>query len=177
MAGSKHFPVVLWHPVMCSMSRNFGKKIPGHRWPRDSTDKMIRLTKSQRVHNAIIGFVDRLSKILRLVPTTSTITAPEYAHVFLEKVYNKHGMPPGIVSGCDPCFASDFFKKCCEILHQSTQDRSVAYQHETDSLSERMNQYVDNILRGLVNPEQSDWGLYYYHLLKFPSLHIRRISK
>jgi hypothetical protein len=38
-----------------------------------------------------VVFIDRLSKMVRLVPVKTAIDAKEYAHVFVLEVFAKHG--------------------------------------------------------------------------------------
>ena len=57
--------------------------LPDHCWEQVSHDLVIGLPKTPRGYDIIITFVDRLSKRILLVPTTSTIDAVGYARLFL----------------------------------------------------------------------------------------------
>lgn len=72
---------------------------------------ITQLSESLRGHNAIIVFVDRLTKMTYSVPTTTQVTSQEFAYIFLKEIYSKHGMPSDIVSDRDPRFTSGFFKE------------------------------------------------------------------
>ena len=133
-------------------------QIPGRRWQSIGTDMITRLPESVRGNNAIIVFVDRLSKMVHLAPTTMKVTSQEYAEIFLKEVYSKHGMPTDIVSDRDPRFTSEFFRLFCQSLGIQ-QNMSVAFHHETDGQTERMNQFVESVLRAFINPEQNNWDL------------------
>ena len=66
-------------------------------------------------------------------------------------------MPSDIVSDRDPRFTSDFFREFCDSL-QIQDCMSVSCHHETDGQTERMNQYVEAILRAYVNPQQNNYA-------------------
>ena len=133
-------------------------QIPDGRWQSISTDLVIQLPESLKGNNAIIVSVDRLSKMVHLAPTTTSVTAHEYAQIMLERVYAHHGMPSDVVSDRDPRFTSDFYKEFCTLLG-IRQNMSVAFHPQTDGQTERMNQYVEAILRTYVNPEQNNWDV------------------
>ena len=38
-------------------------------------------------------------------------------------------------------------------------DKYVAFRHETDGQTERINKYVESILRAFINPQQSNWDI------------------
>ena len=121
-------------------------------------DLITQLPETLHGHTAILVFVDRLTKMVRLVPSTTTVSSKDFAQAFLREVYSKHGMPKSIVSDRDPRFTSDFYRDFCKEL-QIEQNMSTAYHPQTDGQTERMNRYVEAILRSFVNPSQDDWDL------------------
>jgi hypothetical protein len=52
--------------------------------------------------------MDRLTKMIHLIPTTTTVTATQLAQLFLDRIVVYHGFPTGIVSDRDPRFNSHF---------------------------------------------------------------------
>ena len=82
-------------------------------------DLITQLPETERGNTAIVVFVDRLSKMVRLVPVKTTIDAKEYAHVFVREIFAKHGLPASIVSDRDPRFTSDFSDKCAKFWASS----------------------------------------------------------
>ena len=49
-------------------------------------------------HDSILVVVDRLTKLTVLSPCCKTITAPQLAQLFIDKVFVRFGMPSSIVS-------------------------------------------------------------------------------
>ena len=60
------------------------------------------------VYNAILVIVDRFTKIVRYIPTTTTIDAAELADVFYTEVVCRYGIPNSIVSDRGSVFTSAF---------------------------------------------------------------------
>ena len=73
--------------------------VPTGLWESISMDRITQLPETERGNTAIVVFVDRLSKMVRLVPVETAIDAKEYAHVFVREISAKHGLPASIVSG------------------------------------------------------------------------------
>ena len=67
-------------------------------------DLITQLPKTRQGHDAIAVFVDRLTKMTHFVPTKTSVTATQLAHIFFDEVYKHHGMPKVIVS-----FLEEFF--------------------------------------------------------------------
>ena len=59
---------------------------------------------------AIVVFVDKLTKMVHVSPTTTTVSAPELARIFFSEVVRLHGVPKSIISDRDPRFTSHFWK-------------------------------------------------------------------
>ena len=121
-------------------------------------DLITQLPETLHGHTAIFVFVDRLTQMVRLVPSTTTVSSKHSARAFLCEVYSKHGMPKSIVSDRDPRFTSDFDREFRKEL-QIEQQVSTAYHPQTDGQTERMNRYVKAILRSYVDTSLDDWDL------------------
>jgi hypothetical protein len=72
-------------------------QIPGRRWESISMDLITDLPVTPRGKDAIVVFVDRLSKMCHLAACTKTVTAEGLAHIFRDKVWALHGVPQDIV--------------------------------------------------------------------------------
>ncbi|MBW0538874.1 hypothetical protein O181_078589, partial [Austropuccinia psidii MF-1] len=46
--------------------------------------------------DSIIVIVDRFSKMAVFIPTMSSITSPDLAHLFIKNIFSKHGLPSSI---------------------------------------------------------------------------------
>ena len=78
-------------------------------------DFMVGLQESDGF-DAIWVVVDRLSKQRHFVPCTSTITAECLTQLFLDHVFQLHGLPDSIISDRGPQFASHFWTYLCYCL-------------------------------------------------------------
>jgi hypothetical protein len=109
--------------------------------------------------DSIMVFVDRFSKLCVLAACTKTITAPQLAQLFIDKVFVRFGMPTSIVSDRDPRFTSHFWRAFVKLLGTDLA-MSTAYHPQTDGQTERMNRTMEDMLRGFVGPRQDDWCKY-----------------
>jgi hypothetical protein len=122
-------------------------------------DLITPLPKTPRGHDAIVVFVDKLTKMVVYVPCTSTITAPQLAALFIERIVSQHGLPTTIVSDRDPRFTSKFWRATFSALGTKLA-MSTAYHPETDGQTERANRTLEETLRAYVNERHSDWDLH-----------------
>src|SRR5579871_3641008 len=82
--------------------------VPRQPWDEISLDLVTHLPRTPRGHDAIVVFVDRLSKQAHFIPTTSKVTAKKLAEIFFKEIFRLHGMPRHIVSDHDTRFTSKF---------------------------------------------------------------------
>ncbi|KAJ9528812.1 hypothetical protein QJQ45_000053 [Haematococcus lacustris] len=130
--------------------------IPSRNWQQVSMDFIGPLPATPRGHTMIFTIVDKLSKMIHLIPTTTTATAHDTARLFFDHIFKHHGLPEAIISDRDPKFTSDFWTS----LFHLTGTRlllSSAYHPQTDGQTERANRTVEDMLRPYVNDHKSDW--------------------
>jgi hypothetical protein len=84
--------------------------IPERRWEVVTMDLITQLPMTRQKYDAIVVWVDKLSKMVHYAPTTTTVTAPELAQLMYETIVRHHGIPHVIVSDRDPRFVSRFWK-------------------------------------------------------------------
>src|SRR5690606_21572336 len=84
--------------------------IPDKKWDTVTMDLITQLPRSRSGHDAIVVFVDKLSKLVHFAATTTTVTAPDLARIFFREVVRHHGVPSSIVSDRDARFTSNFWK-------------------------------------------------------------------
>jgi hypothetical protein len=130
--------------------------IPGEPWESVSMDFITELPETSQGNNAILVFVDRLTKMTHLVATTTSVDAEDTADLFVATVVRLHGFPKDIVSDRDPRFAGKFFSSLCKDL-QIRQSMSTAFHPESDGQTERMNRVVEEFLRHYVNHKCDNW--------------------
>ena len=145
---SNQKPAGLLHPL----------PIPDFPWQQITLDLITGLPETPRGHNAIATFVDRHTKMAVFEPIEDTVTAEEFAHVYLRTVFRRFGLQHEFISDRDPLFTSTFWRAALEMLGTNLRMSTGAHQ-QTDGQSERANRTVEQILRGFVNASGDDWDL------------------
>ena len=108
-------------------------------------DLITQLPKSQG-HDAILTIVDQgCSRAAIFLPCQMTITGEEVAQLYTENVYQWFRLPTKVISDRDPHFTSHFARALCTKL-QIKQNMSTMFHPQTDGLSERKNQWVEQYL-------------------------------
>ena len=108
-------------------------------------DLITGLPKS-RGYDSILTIVDHgCSRAAIFLPCQSTVTGPQIAQMYYQHVYPWFGLPSRIISDRDPRFMSHFGKSLAKELGV-TWNLSTAYHPQTDGLSERKNQWVEQFL-------------------------------
>ena len=138
--------------------------IPDAKWEQVTTDLVTDLPESDD-YTAVAVFVDRLTKFVHFAPCKKTVTAREYAQLFLKHVFRHHGLPKVIISDRDPRFTSAFWQSLFKSL--GTELRlSSAYHPQTDGQSEVTIRTLENFLRPYAERNPSKW-VEYLPLLEF----------
>lgn len=132
--------------------------IPERRWQQVSMDFIMQLPRTARGKDAILVFVDKLTKMVHLVPTTTAVDAPGTAKLFFNSVFRLHGMPEILISDRDPRFTSAFWKSLFKLV-DTRLTMSTAFHPQTDGQTERVNRTVEDILRCYTDEHQTNWDL------------------
>lgn len=122
-------------------------------------DLITQLPMTKRKNDAIVVFVDKLmlTKMTQLVPTQTTVSAPQLAQIFYIEIIRLHGIPKSIVSDRNSRVTSTFWKWLWELL-ETKLAMITAYHPRTGGQTERMNRTLEDMLRAYVNFEQNDWN-------------------
>jgi hypothetical protein len=97
--------------------------------------------------NAILTIVDHsCSRAAIFLPCTTTVTGPGIAQLYLDHVYRWFRLPTKVISDQDPRFTLHFGKSLTQKLG-IRQNLSTAFHPQTDGISERKNQWVEQYLR------------------------------
>jgi transposase InsO family protein len=119
-------------------------------------DLIMGLPKSEG-YDAILTIVDhRCSQAAIFLPCSTTIMGVGIAQLYLEHVFRWFGLPQKIISDRDPCFTSHFIRELTKGLGID-QNLSMAFHPQTDGLSERTNQWVEQYLH-LITINQAEWS-------------------
>jgi hypothetical protein len=130
--------------------------IPTRPWQQVSMDLITQLPRSKLGNDAIVVFVDKLTKMVHYAATTTTVTAPQLANIFMREVVRLHGVPESILSDRDPRFTAHFWRAFWSQLG-TTLTMSTAYHPQTDGQTERANRTLEEMLRSRINFRQTDW--------------------
>ena len=109
--------------------------IPKQPWEQVSMDFITQLPPTKAGWDAIVVFVDTFSKMVHLVPTKTTASAPETAHLFFNNIIKLHGLPKSIVSDRDAKFTSKFWKTLFQTMGIKLA-MSTAFHPQTDGQTE-----------------------------------------
>jgi len=84
-------------------------EIPGRNWEVVSMDFSSGLTPFANGYDAIFVCMDKLSKMIHFMPTTTHIIVEGTARLFRDHVYKLNGLPRVILSDRDARFTSRFW--------------------------------------------------------------------
>ena len=110
-------------------------------------------------HNAIIVFVDKLSKMVHFAPCNTQEDAVQVAWHFVHNVFRLHGLPRRIISDRDSRFTGHFWRELCRLLRVQ-RAMGTAFHPQTDGQTERANRVLEEVLRHFVSSRQDDWHKY-----------------
>jgi len=134
--------------------------IPEGPWKEVSLDFITQLPPSfigTKEYDAILVVVDRYSKMAKFIPTTTDISAPEFAALFHESIELQFGSPRGIVSDRDTRITSKFWAEVCA-YSLIKRRMSTAFHPQTDGQTEILNRILKNYLRAYTSLEQMNWA-------------------
>ncbi|MBW0581627.1 hypothetical protein O181_121342 [Austropuccinia psidii MF-1] len=113
---------------------------------------------SKENYNACFIIVDRFRKSMRSLPCHKEDTAMDTSLLFWNNIISICGVPKIIISDKDPTFTYEFWNNLYEMLGTKL-SFSTAYHPQTDGLTERMIQAMEDILRRFC-----DYGMEYKDL-------------
>ena len=119
-------------------------------------DLITALPKTTSGHDAVLVFVDRMTKAIKCAPTTKQVGAQGTARLFKETIYRHYGLPEVIIADRDPRWNSLFWRSVFQSLQTRTR-LSTAYHPQTDGQTERANRTIEEMLRSYVHPFGDDW--------------------
>ena len=122
-------------------------------------DFIVQLPLTKQGHDAIVVFVDRLTKRAHFQAMHTSATAPEVAKIFFSVVFKNHGLPRVIISDRDAKFTSHFWQALFKQLGTKTA-MSTAFHPQTDGQTERLNRTLEEMLRAYVTYKQDQWDEY-----------------
>jgi RNase H-like domain found in reverse transcriptase/Reverse transcriptase (RNA-dependent DNA polymerase)/Integrase zinc binding domain/gag-polyprotein putative aspartyl protease len=109
--------------------------------------------------NAIIVFMCHLSKMVRIIPTHTSLDAKGLAQLFIREIFPHYGMPLEIISDRGTQWSNEYFQALCDEIGIKLK-MSTAYHPQTNGLVERTNEVIATALRHFVAADQKDWPSY-----------------
>jgi hypothetical protein len=110
-------------------------------------------------YDAIVVFVDRLTKMVRIAPTTSDVNSEGTAQLLFDNVFKHHGLPASLITDRGSTFTSKLYAEFMKKL-ETKHRKSVAFHPQTDGQTERTNQTLETMLRHYVGSRKhGDWHL------------------
>jgi hypothetical protein len=107
--------------------------------------------------DAILTIVDhKCSRAAIFLPCTTTIMGPGIAQLYMDHVYRWFRLPTKVISNHDPRFTSHFGKSLAQQL-KINQNLSSAFHPQTNGISKRKNQWVEQYLRLVTAASPKDW--------------------
>ena len=116
------------------------------KWEVISMDFIVGFPLTSLRHNAMLVVVDKLTKSSHFIPVRDTYDVTNVAKVFINEIVRLHGVPKKMISDRDPKFTSRFWTSMQSALGTQL-NLSSAYHPETDGQTERVNQWMEDMLR------------------------------
>ena len=133
---------------------------PQARWEKIALDFIVQLPKTKKdKYDAILTVVDFFSRRTHFIPCHGNITAIGTAQLLREHVIKYHGYPKQIVSDRGSIFTSEVWKELFKCL-KAKQNLSSSYHPQTDGITEKENDIIENCIRAFTNYQQDDWSEY-----------------
>jgi len=116
-------------------------------------DLITHLPKTPRGHDAIMVFVDKLSKYVRFAPTTTDVHSTGAAFLFLDKVVSLFGLPKKLITDRDPRFTGNMFQAFCKMFGIQSA-LPTTFHPQTDGQTEKYNSVLEDLIRHYISPDQ-----------------------
>jgi hypothetical protein len=129
--------------------------IPEWKWESISMDFITGLPSCQG-KDSIWVIVDRLTKSAHFLAVKTTMTASQYAEMYVREIVRLHGTPKSIVSDRGSVWTSQFWRAFQKDM-STRLDMSSAFHPQTDGQTERVNQVLEDMLRACVLDFHVNW--------------------
>ncbi|KAM9970473.1 hypothetical protein ACTFIR_002329 [Dictyostelium discoideum] len=123
--------------------------IPSKPWD-DITMDFLSLPMTENGFDQVFVVVDRLSKMVKIIPCKKTITSAEIADFFWKKIVCVFGLPLSIVSDNDKLFTSELWINLMKEAKVKLKTTAPA-RPQADGQTERTNRAIINMLSKMTN--------------------------
>ena len=121
------------------------------------------LPETKNVNRYILNIVDKISKILRVIPILKNYDAIVVGKKLVEHVSRSYCLPDKIILDRDSIFISKFWKTLFGTLNVKI-SLSTAYHPQTDGKTEIVNRKLEEMICCFINYEKDNWDK---HLVEF----------
>jgi hypothetical protein len=85
--------------------------IPSWKWEDISMDFIVGLPNMSQKHDSIWVIIDRLTKMAHFLPVHTTYSVKKYAEIYLDQIFQLHGVPKTIISDQGTQFIARFWEQ------------------------------------------------------------------
>ena len=135
---------------------------PTSRWTVISLDFKTGLPLVRGVDSVLV-VTDRFTRRVRLIPTSSSVTAEDCAYLLLDHIVKLHGLPDSIISDRDPKFTATVWASLWSALGTRLR-MSTANHPQSDGSSERAIRSFLTVLSAILQDHGQDWLFYLPHV-------------
>lgn len=129
---------------------------PAQRWQQVQIDFITGLPESDGF-DSICTFVDNYTRRVHLAPCRTTITAEEFAQLFIDTIVRHHGVVYKVIMDRDSKFTATFWRQLAVRLNIDITYATTDH-HQTVGAVERANQTCTQALRALVHDRPHEWA-------------------
>ena len=134
---------------------------PSRAWTSVAFDFIVKLPVSEEPmtgvgYDAIWVIVERTTRYGYFIPYKESSNTKELAYAFNRVIVAQHGLPEEIITDRDKLFTSKFWTTLMNQMG-AHHKLSTAFHPQTDGITERLNQTLEQYLRCYVNQQQNNW--------------------
>jgi hypothetical protein len=107
-------------------------------------------------YNNVFVLVDKLTKYVIFIPTTTTVTEKGTAELFFQHIISQYGIPRQVITDRDIQWKGEFWKEICDRMGMK-RALTMAYHPQADRQTEIMNQSLEISLRAYIGPKRDNW--------------------
>ena len=146
--------------IECQRNKSPSKLLTAPFIPDDRCDSIsmdfIGPLPSDEGHDCILTITDRLGLEVRLIPTSTALTAKQLAVLFFDCWYCENGLPTDIVSNHDKLFMAAFWQHLC-LFTGIKQKVSSSFHPQSNGTSKKTNKTINQCIRFHVERNQKGW--------------------
>jgi hypothetical protein len=119
-------------------------------------DFIVGLPTTQSGYDSIWVIVDHFLMVTHFIPVKTMYKGAKLAELYIARIVCLHGVHKKIVSDRGTQFMSRFWEKLHEAMDTGL-NFSSAYHPQTDGQTERVNQFLEDMLRACALKDSKSW--------------------